>query len=124
VHSTGHKTFAFRCPQFTAQTSALRCTCGQLRASEVPNERTNVRNSTREVSGYTSHILARTSLNPEINLRNIKTHENPFSGSRVVSFVQTDGRTEKAILLRFQQRYRRKQKDTGHVYNQMNSLTL
>ena len=49
------------------------------------------------------------------NLSNIKIHEYPFNGSRVVSSVQTDGRRgKKAISLHFQQRYSRKQRDTGH----------
>ena len=63
-------------------------------------------------SGDTCHILARTSINQELNHRNITIHEihlvvfGCFHSCR-----RMDGRTERAILLRSQQRYRCRQTD-------------
>jgi hypothetical protein len=45
------------------------------------------------VSDDTCHILARTSINRELNHHKIKIHENPFSGLSG-GFIRADGWTD------------------------------
>jgi hypothetical protein len=54
-----------------------------------------------QIIRYYYPILTETGMTPEIlaNVPNIKFHENQISGSVAVSCIQTNGRTQGAILM-------------------------